>query len=131
MPRRIRKPLKTVKEVAGPERVIEKIVEVPVEVIKEVEKVVYRDRPKTNLERAIEENGKAEPKPDPEPPAEIAELLREDEAYGAAAERLAKEMAALDNKRFLKISTPADERKYETLKKAMRWFEARGAVEVI
>ena len=66
----------TVDETPEPEiieKVVEKIVEVevPVEVIKEVEveKVVYRDAPKTNLERAIDDNKKQAP------PEAIADLF--------------------------------------------------------
>lgn len=64
-------------------------------------------------------------------PEEVSSFMRENEAYGDAADRLAKEMSELDNKRFLQIITPEDERKYEALKKVMNWFETKGAVEVL
>lgn len=64
-------------------------------------------------------------------PSFVSDFMRENEAHGAAASRLAREISDLDNKRFLQVYTEDDERKYQKLKRALSWFEARGAVEVV
>lgn len=61
----------------------------------------------------------------------VRDLRRENEAYGDTKDRLAKEIADLENKRFLQIMTDDDHRHYERLKKAMNWFETRQAVELV
>ena len=134
-PKGVGRALVRVKSVQLPGKV--EIKEVPVEVIKEVPvsnitAEVRANEAESRLAEALKtiERMKATPKPEG-PPQSVAELLREGEAFGDAASRIAKEMSDIDNKRFLKVITPDDERKYEKLRAAMNWFETRGAIEVV
>lgn len=107
---------------------VEKIVEVPVEVevIKEVpvevEKVVYRDRPKTNLEKAIEAK-------DEQPPEELAGFF-DGKPHGMAAQELLKEINDLANLIHLELATDADREKHSILSRHAPYLRSK-AIEVI
>lgn len=150
MPRKIRRPLTTIRDV-GETREIVKVerVEVPVEVVKTVEvikEVPIKDtEAETRLEemearlQAAQEALQARPKtimpdfePKPEPPAEVAELLREGHSMGDAANELARRWAEFANLRQLNQElTPEQLAKEKRLQKALNWFQGDHSIEVV
>lgn len=84
------------------------------------------ERKQTNLEQAITE-AKAKP---PAPPAEVAELIREGEAFGEAQDRLQAEYNELTNKIELGLATDNDRRKQSRLHGAIDWLRRKGVETV-
>ena len=65
-----------------------------------------------------------------EPPEEVAELIHENEAYGAAQERLQAEYNALTNKIELGLASDSDQRKHGRLHGAIEWLRRKGVETV-
>lgn len=101
--RQIRRPLKTVKEVPGPERVV----------YVDREKVVYRDRPDPEI---FDE---------PEAPRPLEDLLRENESYGQGIDRMRREWVQLMGRMVDKNVTPLSDGERKLLKRYDRVFHNR------
>ena len=118
--------------------VIEKIVEV--EVVREVENTERLEEMEARLkaaQEALQARPKTvmpdfEPAPKPEPPAEVAELLREGHSMGDAANELARRWAEFANLRQLNQElTPEQLAKEKRLQKALNWFQGDHSIEVV
>lgn len=66
----------------------------------------------------------------PDVPVEVAELLRENEAYGEAQQRLQAEYNDLTNLIMQNAATPQQMRKQQRLHGAIAWLK-RSAVEIV
>lgn len=143
MPRKIRRPLTTIRDV-GETREIVKVerVEVPVEIIKEVEVIkevpVKDTEAETRLENVLKELERVKAENEirspetPELPAEVAELLREGHSMGDAANELARRWAEFANLRQLNQElTPEQLAKEKRLQKALNWFQGDHSIEVV
>jgi hypothetical protein len=143
MPRKIRRPLTTIRDV-GETREIVKVerVEVPVEIIKEVEVIkevpVKDTEAETRLENVLKELERVKAENEirspetPELPAEVAELLREGHSMGDAADELARRWAEFANLRQLNQElTPEQLAKEKRLQKALNWFQGDHSIEVV
>lgn len=125
-------------ETAPEPKVIERIVEV--EVVREVENTERLEEMEARLkaaQEALQARPKTvmpdfEPAPKPEPPAEVAELLREGHSMGDAANELARRWAEFANLRQLNQElTPEQLAKEKRLQKALNWFQGDHSIEVV
>lgn len=122
MVRRIRKPLKTVREVAGPERIIYR--DRPVEVVKEVEKVVYRDHPAAAMLSELEATKAKLDERDvhEEPPASIADLFQPDKPLAPQAAALQELWVQLGHQIQRGEATVDQIRKHERLSSELEFI---------